>query len=253
VPVINGLSDYTHPCQGLADFLTIRERFGQLAGLKLAYIGDGNNVANSLIFGAALSGMSFAIASPPGYEIRGDVVSKAKTLAARTGATLYFAHDPAEAVRDADAVYTDVWTSMGQEAETQKRLEVFAPRYQINSALISKAKRQAIVLHCLPAHRGQEITDEVADGPHSALWDQAENRMHAQKAILVELMSPDYARSISTTKPKAASAKSVSVKAVPAKAASAKSAAARKAGARPRPTVVKAKKLVKKTAPKKKR
>jgi ornithine carbamoyltransferase len=241
VPVINGLSDYTHPCQGLADLLTIREKFGQLAGLKLAYIGDGNNVANSLIFGAALSGMSFAIASPAGYEIRGDVVAKAKTLAAKTGATLYFTHDPAEAVREADAVYTDVWTSMGQETESQKRLEVFAPRYQINSALISKAKRQAIVLHCLPAHRGQEITDDVADGPHSALWDQAENRMHAQKAVLVELLLPDYARSISAAKPKA-SARTVAVK-----------AAAKSAGAKPKPTMVKTTKPVKKTVSKKKR
>jgi ornithine carbamoyltransferase len=200
-------------------------------------------VANSLIFGAALSGMSFAIASPAGYEIRGDVVSKAKTLAAKTGATLYFTHDPTEAVRDADAVYTDVWTSMGQEAEGQKRLEVFAPRYQINSALIGKAKRHAIVLHCLPAHRGQEITDEVADGPHSALWDQAENRMHAQKAVLVQLMAPDYARSISAAKPKARSAKAASVKTAPVKATSAK----------PKPTVVKATKPVKKIARKKKR
>jgi ornithine carbamoyltransferase len=243
VPVINGLSDYSHPCQGLADLLTIRERFGYLAGLKLAYIGDGNNVANSLIFGAALSGMSFAIASPAGYEIRGDVVAKAKTLAAKTGATLYFTHDPTEAVRDADAVYTDVWTSMGQEAEGQKRLEVFAPRYQINSALIGKAKRHAIVLHCLPAHRGQEITDEVADGPHSALWDQAENRMHAQKAVLVQLMAPDYTRSISASKPKARSAKAASVNTAPLKATSAK----------PKPTVVKATKPVKKIARKKRR
>jgi ornithine carbamoyltransferase len=227
VPVINGLSDYTHPCQGLADLLTIREKLGPLQGLKLAYIGDGNNVANSLIFGAALSGMSFAIASPAGFEIRGDVVSKAKLLAARSGATLYFSHEPAEAVRDADAIYTDVWTSMGQEAETQKRLEVFAPRYQINSALVSKAKRQAIVLHCLPAHRGQEITDEVADGSHSALWDQAENRMHAQKAVLVELLRPDYAQSITTLKPKASAARSTS--SARPKAAARKAKAARKA------------------------
>jgi ornithine carbamoyltransferase len=209
VPVINGLSDYTHPCQGLADLLTIRERLGTLQGIKLAYIGDGNNVASSLIFGAALSGMTFAIASPPGYEISGDVVAKAKSLATKTDASLYFSHDPAEAVREADVIYTDVWTSMGQEAESQKRLEVFAPRYQINTALVSKAKRNAIVMHCLPAHRGQEITDEVADGSHSALWDQAENRMHAQKAILVELMAPDYARSVPASKPKAASAKTV--------------------------------------------
>ena len=234
VPVINGLSDYTHPCQGLADLLTIREKFGTLAGLKLAYIGDGNNVANSLIFGAALSGMSFAIASPAAFEIRGDVVAKAKALATRTNATLYFTHDPTEAVRDADAIYTDVWTSMGQETETQKRLEVFSPRYQINSALVSKAKRNAIVLHCLPAHRGQEITDEVADGSHSVLWDQAENRVHAQKAVLVQLMAPDYAQSISAAKPKTASAKTAS-------------------GAKPKATVIKTTKPAKKAAPKHKK
>ena len=234
VPVINGLSDYTHPCQGLADLLTIREKFGTLAGLKLAYIGDGNNVANSLIFGAALSGMSFAIASPAAFEIRGDVVAKAKALATRTNATLYFTHDPTEAVRDADAIYTDVWTSMGQETETQKRLEVFSPRYQINSALVSKAKRNAIVLHCLPAHRGQEITDEVADGSHSVLWDQAENRVHAQKAVLVQLMAPDYAQSISAAKPKTASAKTAS-------------------GAKPKTTAIKTTKPAKKAAPKHKK
>ncbi len=196
VPVINGLSDYSHPCQGLADLLTVYETFGTLKGIKLAYIGDGNNVANSLMYGCTLSGASFAIASPAGYEISGDVVAKAKMIAARTGSTLYFSHEPSEAVRDADVIYTDVWTSMGQETETQKRLEVFSPKYQINSALVSKAKRSAIVMHCLPAHRGQEITDEVADGSHSVLWDQAENRMHAQKAILVELLAPDYAQSL---------------------------------------------------------
>jgi ornithine carbamoyltransferase len=165
--------------------------------------------------------MTFSIASPPGYEISGDVVAKAKSLAIKTEASLYFSHDPAEAVREADVIYTDVWTSMGQEAESQKRLEVFAPRYQINTVLVSKAKRNAIVMHCLPAHRGQEITDEVADGSHAVLWDQAENRMHAQKAILVELMEPDYARSVPGVKPKAA----------PAKAAS---------SAKPRPTTAKA-------------
>lgn len=208
VPVINGLSDYTHPCQGLADLLTIYERFGTLQGIKVAYIGDGNNVANSLIFGCALAGANFSIASPVGYEISGDVVSRARGLAARTGSQLTFYHDPTEAVRDAEVIYTDVWTSMGQEVETQKRLEVFAPKYQINSALVSKAKRAAIVMHCLPAHRGQEITDEVADGPHSALWDQAENRMHAQKAIIVELLAPDYARA---NTPRASAARSTSV------------------------------------------
>jgi len=191
VPIVNGLSDYSHPCQGLADLLTVFERFGRFHGVKVAYVGDGNNVANSLIFGCTLVGADFAIASPIGYEITGDVVAKAQTFAAKSGSTLHFSHDPNEAVRDADAIYTDVWTSMGQEAETQKRLEVFSPRYQINTALVAKAKRNAIVMHCLPAHRGQEITDEVADGPQSALWDQAENRMHAQKAILVELLAPD--------------------------------------------------------------
>ncbi len=203
VPVINGLSDYTHPCQGLADLLTVHEKYGTLQGIKLAYIGDGNNVANSLIFGCALSGAHFSIASPAGFEISGDVVARARPIAARTGSTLYFTHDPAEAVRDADVIYTDVWTSMGQEAETQRRLDVFSPKYQINAALVGKAKRSAIVMHCLPAHRGQEITDEVADGSHSALWDQAENRMHAQKAVLVQLLAPDYAQDIKTRSAKA--------------------------------------------------
>jgi ornithine carbamoyltransferase len=195
VPVINGLSDYSHPCQTLADLLTIYEKFGTLQGIKIAYVGDGNNVANSLIFGAALSGSNFSIASPAGYEITGDVVARAKAMANKTGSKLYFSHDPAEAVREADVIYTDVWTSMGQEAESQKRLEVFAPKYQINSALVGKAKRNAIVMHCLPAHRGQEITDEVVDGPHSVVFDQAENRMHAQKAILVQLLAPQRRRS----------------------------------------------------------
>ncbi len=190
VPVINGLSDYSHPCQGLADLLTIYERLGKFKGIKIAYVGDGNNVANSLIFGCALVGADFAIASPIGYEITGDVVAKAQAFASKSGSSLYFTHDPNEVVREADVIYTDVWTSMGQEAETQKRLEVFAPRYQVNAALVAKARRGAIVMHCLPAHRGQEITDEVADGPPSVLWDQAENRLHAQKAILVELLVP---------------------------------------------------------------
>jgi len=196
VPVINGLSDYSHPCQGLADLLTIYEHFGKLRGIKVACIGDGNNVANSLIFGCTLAGADFAIASPIGYEITGDVVAKAQAFASKSGSSLYFSHDPSEVVKDADVLYTDVWTSMGQEAETQKRLEVFSPRYQINSALVARAKRNAIVMHCLPAHRGQEITDEVADGSQSALWVQAENRMHAQKALLVELLAPDRVKTL---------------------------------------------------------
>jgi len=194
VPVINGLSDYSHPCQGLADLLTIYERFGKFKGVKIAYVGDGNNVANSLIVGATLVGADFAIASPIGYEIKGDVVARAQTFAAKSGSSLYFTHDPGEAVREADVLYTDVWTSMGQEAESARRLEVFSPRYQINAVLVAKARRNAVVMHCLPAHRGQEITDDVADGPQSALWDQAENRLHAQKAILVELLAPGSAK-----------------------------------------------------------
>jgi ornithine carbamoyltransferase len=233
-PVVNGLSDYSHPCQGLADLLTVYERFGKFRGIKLAYIGDGNNVANSLIFGCTLVGADFAIASPIGYEITGDIVAKAQTFAAKSGSSLHFSHDPAEAVREADVIYTDVWTSMGQEAESQKRLEVFSPRYQINSALLGKAKRNAIVMHCLPAHRGQEITDEVADSSQSALWDQAENRMHAQKAILVELLAPDGVKHL--RQPSAASVQEAASRtakprpaARPARATKTKSKAAAKA------------------------
>lgn len=193
VPIINGLSDYNHPCQGLTDLLTIYERFEKFQGVKIAYIGDGNNVANSLIFGCTLVGADFSIATPIGYEITGDVVAKAQAFAAKTGSNLYFTHDPNEAVRNADVIYTDTWVSMGQEAEVQRRLELFTPRYQVNSALVAKAKRNAIVMHCLPAHRGREITDEIADGSQSAIWEQAENRMHAQKAILVRLLAPDAA------------------------------------------------------------
>lgn len=188
VPVINGLSDYSHPCQGLADFLTIIEKKGRdLRGKKLAFVGDGNNVATSLLFGATKLGMDFAIATPPGYELPARVWELGQKFAAESGSRILATHDPVEAVRDADVIYTDVWTSMGQEAEAAERAKVFPP-YQVNAALVAKAKPDVIVMHCLPAHRGQEITDDVADGPHSVLWDQAENRMHAQKAILVELM-----------------------------------------------------------------
>lgn len=190
VPVVNGLSDYTHPCQGAADLLTIYERKGKLGGLKVAFVGDGNNVANSLAFGCALTGAHFVIASPAGYELNAGVAAKATEMGQATGATVTLVRDPVEAVRDADVIYTDVWTSMGQEEETAQRLKVFAPTYQVNADLVSNAGPHYIVMHCLPAHRGQEITDEVCDDEeHSALWDQAENRMHAQKAILVELMA----------------------------------------------------------------
>ena len=188
VPVINGLSDYNHPCQGLADFLTIIEYKGwELRGRKLAFVGDGNNVAVSLLFGAAMLGMDFAISGPPGYELPADVWKLGQQLASESGSSLLATNTPVEAVADADVVYTDVWASMGQEEEAEERARIFMP-YQVNEALVAAAKPDAIVMHCLPAHRGQEITDGVCDGPHSALWDQAENRMHAQKAILAKLM-----------------------------------------------------------------
>lgn len=191
VPVINGLSDYNHPCQGLADFLTIIERKGwDLQGRKLVFVGDGNNVATSLLFGAGLLGMDFTITGPPGYELPPDVWALGQQFAAASGSCLLTTHDPHEAVAGADVIYTDVWASMGQEAEAEERARIFMP-YQVNETLVAEARPDVTVMHCLPAHRGQEITDAVCDGPHSALWDQAENRMHAQKAILVELLAAD--------------------------------------------------------------
>ncbi len=188
VPVINGLSDYNHPCQGLADFLTIIENKGKdLAGRKLVFVGDGNNVATSLIFGAALLGMDFCITGPRGYESPPGVWALGQKFAAASGSQLSHTYDPREAVAGADVIYTDVWASMGQEAETEERARIFAP-YQVNQALLAEAKPDVIAMHCLPAHRGQEITDAVCDGPHSVLWDQAENRMHAQKAVLARLL-----------------------------------------------------------------
>lgn len=186
VPVINGLTDYNHPCQAMADLLTIYEEFGRLEGLHLAYIGDSNNVVTSLLMGAAQFGMKMTIGSPVGYQPRPAVLEKAHELA---GGRLDVAvtDDPLAAVTGADVVYTDTWTSMGQEAETEQRRAVFPP-FQVNEALLSHAAEHAIVLHCLPAHRGEEITDEVADGPQSRLFPQAENRLHAQKAILVHLL-----------------------------------------------------------------
>lgn len=188
VPVINGLSDYDHPCQALADLFTIWEHFGQIEGLKMAYVGDGNNVATSLITIMAKLGGHFSIATPAGYELPDDVVTQARHLAEETSSVITVTHDPAEAVAGADIIYTDVWTSMGQEKETVERLKVFPP-YQINSQLVVKAQPEAVVMHCLPAHRGEEITDEVADGPQSLLFPQAENRMHAQKGILALLLN----------------------------------------------------------------
>ncbi len=183
VPIINGLSDYVHPCQGMADFLTIREHKGTYANRKLVYVGDGNNVSTSLLYGATKLGMNFTIATPRGYELAPAVWSMGQSFAAESGTTITATYDAIEAVQDADVIYTDTWTSMGQEAEAKKRREIFPP-YQVNQALLTYAKDDVIVMHCLPAHRGEEITDEVADGPHSVLFDQAENRLHAQKAIL---------------------------------------------------------------------
>ncbi len=188
VPVINGLSDFNHPCQAMGDFLTILEHKGSLDGVNLTYVGDGNNVARSLMFTAAKLGVNFTVATPEGYEIEPEYVVMAQRFAAESGANLQFLHDPMAAVANADVIYTDVWTSMGQEAETQKRLAVFPP-YQVNEQLVSHAKDDVIVMHCLPAHRGEEITDAVADGPHSVLFPQAANRLHAQKGILALLMA----------------------------------------------------------------
>ncbi|HUN22894.1 MAG TPA: ornithine carbamoyltransferase [Anaerolineales bacterium] len=187
VPVINGLSDASHPCQALADVLTIQEKFGKVEGLTVTFVGDGNNVARSLMQACVILGANFRIATPPGYEMAESDLENARKFAT-AGATVSAFIDPIPAVENADVLYTDVWTSMGQEAETAQRLQVFPP-YQLNSALVSHASRDAQVLHCLPAHRGEEITDEVADGRHSWLFPQAENRMHAQKAVLHQLLA----------------------------------------------------------------
>ena len=188
VPVINGLSDLTHPCQALADLLTVWERMGRLEGVTLAYVGDGNNVAHSLLLGGALVGMTVRVATPKGYEPDPGIVKKARSIAANTGSSILLTNDPRVAVTDADVIYTDVWASMGQEAEYQQRLSIFRP-YQVNAALVSAAKPSAIVMHCLPAHRGEEITEGVIDSPRSIVFDQAENRLHAQKAVMVLLLS----------------------------------------------------------------
>ena len=188
VPVINGLSDFNHPCQAMADMLTILESFDELNNLRMTFIGDGNNVAVSLVFACAKLGMHFTIASPEGYDLPQAVITEAQDIATATGSQIQQTNDPIAAVQDVDVIYTDTWTSMGQEAEVQKRREVFAP-FQVNEKLVGLATKGVIVMHCLPAHRGEEITDEVADGPHSVLFQQAENRLHAQKAILVKLLS----------------------------------------------------------------
>ncbi len=187
VPVINGLSDYNHPCQALTDVFTMYEHFGKLQHLNVAFVGDGNNVAVSLLHACAILGINFTIASPEGYDINSKAWKTAEDLSRNSGSSIMQIRSPQEAVSDSDVVYTDTWTSMGQEEEAKKR-EIAFPPYQVNSDLLKIAKSSAIVMHCLPAHRGQEITDGVADGPQSFLFPQAHNRLHAQKAILVNLL-----------------------------------------------------------------
>ncbi len=186
IPVINGLSDYNHPCQGMADALTIQEKFGSLKGLNVTFIGDGNNVAVSLLHVCALLGANFTLASPAGYDLKPDALQVGIKLADQSHSQIRLLRDPHEAVKGAHVIYTDTWTSMGQEEETKIREQVFPP-YQVNAGLVAEADKDVIVMHCLPAHRNQELTDEVADGPHSALFPQAHNRLHAQKAILARL------------------------------------------------------------------
>lgn len=190
IPIINGLTDDEHPCQAMADLFTIYEYKHTLKGLKLAYVGDGNNVAHSLLHACAKAGMDIAVASPKGYTCSERIVEEAKEAAAKSGAKILMTHDPEEAVFGADAIYTDTWVSMGQESEKAERVKLFMP-YQVNGALFAKAKEDAIFLHCLPAYRGYEVTEEVIDGPRSAIFDEAENRLHAQKAIMVMTMGSE--------------------------------------------------------------
>ena len=186
IPVVNGLSDYNHPCQGMADALTIQEKFGKAKDLNVAYVGDGNNVAVSLMHVSAKLGWNFTIANPEDYDISPKAIEIAKEIIKENGSVLTFVRDPHEAVKGAHVIYTDTWTSMGQEEETARREKVFPP-YQVNSQLVSEADKDVIVMHCLPAHRNHELTDDVADGPHSVIFPQAHNRLHAQKAILARL------------------------------------------------------------------
>jgi len=188
VPVINALSDLEHPCQALADFLTIYENKNRLANLTLAFIGDGNNVANSLLLAASLTGVNFHIASPPGYEIKKEMLSRSQELAVSSGSRIELTNDPMAAVKDVDVVYTDVWTSMGQEAEAEERRRIFSD-YQVNEKLLSLAKKDALFMHPLPAHHGEEISPGLLDNPHSVVFAQAENRLHLQKALLAKLLS----------------------------------------------------------------
>jgi len=189
VPVINGLTDLAHPCQALADLMTVRERFGTLAGIPLAYVGDGNNVAHSLLLAAARAGMHVRVATPEGYAPRPEVADQARDDAHLSHGSVAIGLDPKEAVKGARVVYTDVWTSMGQEADGAQRRKDFAG-FQVDAALMGQAAADAVFMHCLPAHRGEEVAAEVMEGPRSVVFDQAENRLHAQKAVLVRLLAP---------------------------------------------------------------
>jgi ornithine carbamoyltransferase len=187
IPVINGLTDFSHPCQALADYMTVLEAKGGLQGVKIAYVGDGNNVAHSLIYGAARFGSHLAVATPAGYEPDPEVIRWAQENSPQTGGKLQILRDPVQAVANADVIYTDVWASMGQESESEIRKEVFRP-YQVNDQLLGGAGKDCVFMHCLPAHRGEEVTDSVMDSKHSIVFQQAENRLHAQKAIMLALM-----------------------------------------------------------------
>lgn len=187
VPVVNGLSDFNHPCQAMADALTIQEKFGSLKGANVTYVGDGNNVAASLMYVSAKLGANFTIANPEGYDMPNHAIELGRKIASESGTSITLLNDPHEAVKGAQVIYTDTWTSMGQEAETEKRKLVFPP-YQVNADLVAEADKDVIVMHCLPAHRNEELTDEVADGPHSVIFPQAHNRLHAQKAIVARLL-----------------------------------------------------------------
>ena len=187
VPVINGLTDLLHPCQVMADLMTVYEKKGKLEGLKMAYIGDGNNMANSLLYGCAKAGMDISIATPVGYEPDGEVAANAKDDAKLTGSNIVITHDPEEAIANADVVCTDTWVSMGQEAEKAERIKIFKD-YQVNDALFAKSKEDSIFIHCLPAYRGYEVTDSIIDGPRSVIFDEAENRLHAQKAVMAAVI-----------------------------------------------------------------
>jgi ornithine carbamoyltransferase len=188
VPIINGLTDYSHPCQAMADFLTIKEVKGRVDGITLAFVGDGNNVAHSLMFAGALLGAHIRVVCPKGYEPKGDATAWSTAQAAKTGGSIVVTNDPVDGVRGADVIYTDVWASMGQEAEAEARKRLFLP-YQVNEAMVERAKPDVSFMHCLPAHRGEEVTAGVIDSPRSVVFQEAENRLHAQKAIMLELMA----------------------------------------------------------------